>query len=103
MPCGKRELVQIVYEYGSVFYYFSLLSVGYTCNCSRLFVAASSDVGCKLHHGAFSFAHYNIVYLWMLQHAVRLVGGVPPADHNFAGRKRLFNSCGWFNASAGSC
>ena len=69
----------------------------------RSVVFTLADVGCKFHHGAFSFAHYNVVYFRVLQHAVGLVGGMPPADYHLAGGKRLFNSLSCFDTSAVSC
>ena len=65
---------------------------------NSLSVFALGDAGCKLRHCTFAFAHDNVVYFWMLQHAVRHVRGMPPSNYDFAGRQHFFNRLSGFNA-----
>src|SRR3990170_6086562 len=92
MPSCVGYFVQIIDEPWNILYYFSLPSVGDTSNfgdCSIVF--ALGNMGCKLNHCALTFAHYNVIYLRMLQHTFRHVRGMPSPYHYFAGWKRLLD------------
>src|SRR4030065_2276622 len=99
MPSWKGDLVQITYEFWSSFYYFSFMFIGNTTDCGNSLVgSAFCNMVCKFHNCTFTFANDNIVYLFMLQHCIRHVRGMPPADYHFTRREYLFNCLSCFEA-----